>query len=219
MSVERRGFLAALVTAPAAAAAAWASVTKAEPQKELARPDETPACTLNERDEIWTLEDGTMIPVHCINMTLDFEPLLTWTENPDDQFNLSGKQTPPPPKPFQSSKPVIRFPARMVFSRIDENMLQQSHFWVDEIKPHPRSNSKAHRENLEAAIAATSIEDMVRRRLGTTLHGSKFKDADPQGVVAVIHTPDKIWYSIAVVPVRMTSANLVLQAPARAIFV
>ena len=216
--MERRGFLASLVAAPAAVAG-WASVTRAEPQKEFGTAgDNQPACTLNEQDEVWTLEDGTKIPVHCINMTLDFEPLITWTDNPDDQFNLSGKQTAPPLKPFESSKPVIRFPSRMVFSRIDENQLQQSHFWEGEIKPHPRADFETHHENLKAALAATSTEEMVRRRLGMYLSVSKFKDADPQGVVAIIHTPDKVWYSIAVVPVPMTSANMVLQSPARAIF-
>jgi len=194
---------------------AWAKVSQAEEPKQLSK--DRPNCLLAEADETWTLEDGIVLPVRRIEMRLDFEPSITWMVDPYqvDEANRSAALDRP----------------RLVFNRLTEGQLRELYAHEYHGIPLPRPGDRreesnatyqARREERIAAITALSksvdFAVVIRDRMTKTWMASNYRGKEPKGVFAIIESPAVKHYILGVTPFRITSANLIIQAPARVVF-
>lgn len=214
---SRRGFLKSLFGAPVAAAA-WATVAKAETPKKLERPN----CLLAEQDEVWTLESGVEIPVRRIEVRLDFMPAVTW------EIRHEGR--------------VFR---RVVIPRLTERELRVSKALrnkghdplyssrqlvpvktVDEMKDYDEARSIIVSSEGDTA---TPLADLIRERMDDCLTawnagGWAYSPTpeggrpEPQGAFVVIETPEATQYGIGVTGYTITSDAMLIQAPAGVLF-
>jgi len=215
---------------------AWAKVSQAEEPKQLSK--DRPNCLLAEADETWTLEDGITLPVRRIEMRLDFEPAVTWMVDPKRvELDHEGSDSIPV---LDGVSPWNMRTPRFVFNRLTEEQLRDIHarklldvsdYYGRARKPgtlrswDPEGAAKEvsyrkDREVMEARVsevmASLDMADVIRGRMTETWMASKA--ADPKGVFAIIESPAVKHYILGVTPFRITSANLIIQAPARVVF-
>ena len=229
----RRGFIASLFTAPAAVAA-WSTVAKAEAVKEL-----RPNCLLAEQSEVWTLADGFKLPVRRIEVQLDFEPAVTWEFTPPKEwFESRGHKT---ESGFHHKPTALSFMSRMltaqrrVFPRFTEKELRadyslqkEGHGPLDRAGQLVDLSDQMTYDQLQdidkrrVAIVErdddTPFETVLRHRMTNCWLGFNGNGRRPLGVYTVLTTPTQVWYVLGVSEFEVTSANMLLQVPAKSLF-
>jgi hypothetical protein len=238
---DRRGFLRSLFTAPAAVAA-WATVAKAEKPKEMAKPN----CLLAEQDEVWTLADGFKIPVRRIEVKLDFHPAVTWEVGPSPE-ELVAKDVIKTVDDYSQALRAATV-RRMVFPRFSEFQLRLDYHLqkmghdpigrpqqvkdASEYKTYAQLDME--RDEVVQYIERgdkTPFETILRNRMtncwlgwqpgelmGPNRRITEAGTSDPHGVFAVFNSPGSTLYTLGVSGYRITSANMLLQAPASSLF-
>jgi len=247
--VQRRGFIKSLF-AGAGAVAAWSTVAKAAPKPQALerQGNGKPASNLllAEQDEVWTLVDGSKLPVRRIEVQLDFTPAVTWQFLPtDEMLRKWGYHVGPPmlggPPAIYPEDGAMKRVQRRVFARFTEEQLRADYVaqkagfdpvsTAAQLQKVSRGDLvKALEEKRAKVIAednATPFDEILRHRMTNCFIGWKptrpevYKShdewPDPHGVFLVVRGPTTL-YALGVSEFPASSKNMLIQAPAAAIF-
>lgn len=233
--VQRRGFIKSLF-AGGAAVAAWSTVAKASSPQVLERQGNgqpRPNLLLAQQDEVWTLVDGIQtLKVRRIEIQLDFIPAITWQFRPTDEmlrkwgYNLDG---------------AMKRVQRCIFARFTEEQLradfvaQKAGFsrvtTSYELQKVGKDQMFKSLDEKRALVLAqdddTPFDEILRHRMTNCWLGWKPTRAEvyentkewpePHGVFLVVRGP-VTQYALGVSEFPASSKNMLIQAPASAIF-